>query len=66
MVTTGPVGKPLGTATSGMRVVMLGEHSLCNRYFGLGNLPNQVDTNTVDGCVSSHPEELAHPGNSIH
>jgi hypothetical protein len=66
MVTTGPVGKPLGTATSGMRIVMLGEHILCNQYFGLGNLPNQVDENSVDGCVSSRPEEPVHPGNSIH
>jgi hypothetical protein len=66
MVTTGPVGKPLGIATSGTRIVTLGERSLCDQYFGLGNLPNQIDANSLEGCVASGHEEPAHPGNSIH
>ena len=43
IVTTGPVGKPLGADPSGMRVVVVTESKIENRYYGLGNIPNQVD-----------------------
>jgi hypothetical protein len=66
MITTGPVGKPLGTASSGMRVVLLGQDNLCNQYFGLGNLPNQVDAKSMDACPSPGVQEPVQPGNSIH
>jgi 3',5'-cyclic AMP phosphodiesterase CpdA len=56
MVTTGPVGKPLGTATSGMRVISVGEHDLCSQYFGLRNLPNQIDRKAFGTCASSGTE----------
>jgi predicted phosphodiesterase len=56
MVTTGPVGKPLGTATSGIRVIDIGEHGLCNQYFGLGNLPNRIDAKALGTCASSETE----------
>jgi len=52
MVTTGPVGKPLGNASSGLRVIAIGEHGLCNQYFGLGNLPNQIDVKSFPACES--------------
>ena len=52
MVTTGPVGKPLGTATSGMRVIGVGEHGLYSQYFGLGNLPNHIDVKSLGRCAS--------------
>jgi hypothetical protein len=56
MITTGPVGKPLGTATSGMRVISVEERGLCSQYFGLGNLPNQIDAKAFDTCASSEKE----------
>jgi 3',5'-cyclic AMP phosphodiesterase CpdA len=45
MVTTGPVGKPLGRDPSGIRIVIVRESTMENRYYGLGNIPNQVDLN---------------------
>ena len=42
MITTGPVGKPLGQASSGIRVVELRNHELKDRYYSLGNLPSQI------------------------
>jgi 3',5'-cyclic AMP phosphodiesterase CpdA len=53
MVTTGPVGKPLGDATSGIRVIAVGEQGLCNHYYGLGNIPNQVDLKSFATCAPS-------------
>jgi len=43
MVTTGPVGKPLGPDPSGIRVVIVRESAMESQYYGLGNIPNQVD-----------------------
>jgi 3',5'-cyclic AMP phosphodiesterase CpdA len=43
MVTTGPIGKPLGDASSGMRVVSVSKNNICSRYYGLGNLPSKID-----------------------
>jgi len=51
MVTTGPIGKPLGDATSGIRIVSVSERGLCHRYYGLGNLPNQVDVKAFAVCA---------------
>lgn len=42
-VTTGPVGKPLGKASSGIRVVRVSADTLKDKYFAFGNLPNQID-----------------------
>jgi len=53
MVTTGPVGKPLGNASSGIRVIAIGEQGLCNQYFGLGNLPNQIEVKSFPACESA-------------
>jgi hypothetical protein len=53
MVITGPVGKPLGNASSGIRVIAIGEHGLCNQYFGLGNLPNQIEAKLFPACESA-------------
>ena len=47
MVTTGPVGKPLGDANSGFRIVVVGHDKLCDNFYGLGNLPNQVNLNVA-------------------
>ncbi|HEY6389928.1 MAG TPA: metallophosphoesterase [Bryobacteraceae bacterium] len=43
MITTGPVGKPLGPDPSGIRVVIVRETTMESQYYGLGNIPNQVD-----------------------
>lgn len=43
MVTTGPVGKPLGKDPSGFRVVVVREAKMESQYYGLGNIPNQID-----------------------
>jgi 3',5'-cyclic AMP phosphodiesterase CpdA len=42
MITTGPVGKPLGTGASGMRVARLDAAGLEQAYFDFGHLPNQL------------------------
>ena len=41
MITTGPVGKPLGTGRSGMRAVRIDAAGLKEEYFGFANVPNQ-------------------------
>ena len=43
MVTSGPVSKPLGADPSGIRVVIVRESTMESQYYGLGNIPNQVD-----------------------
>jgi hypothetical protein len=57
MVTTGPVGKPLGDATSGFRIVVVGHDKLCDHYYGLGNLPNQVNLSTAACEVDKAPRQ---------
>ncbi len=42
MVTTGPVGRPLGDDPSGIRVVIVRPEGLEHRYYGLGSIPNQI------------------------
>ena len=44
-VTSGPVGKPLGGAKSGLRVAIVREDRIEHRYFELGDLPVAVETN---------------------
>ncbi len=57
MVTTGPVGKPLGDASSGFRIVVVSHDRLCSHYYGLGNLPNQVGLSGAGSCeVVKAPE----------
>jgi 3',5'-cyclic AMP phosphodiesterase CpdA len=41
MITSGPVGQPLGTDPSGIRIVTVKDSGLEHRYFTLGNIPNQ-------------------------
>jgi 3',5'-cyclic AMP phosphodiesterase CpdA len=43
VITTGPVGKPLGPDPSGIRVVKVRESIMESQYYGLGNIPNQMD-----------------------
>jgi serine/threonine-protein phosphatase CPPED1 len=39
MITSGPVGKPLGGAKSGIRVVTVKDGSVTHKYYELGDLP---------------------------
>lgn len=44
MITTGPVGKPLGKGTqSGMRIGIVRASGIGHRWYDFGNLPNQVE-----------------------
>ena len=45
VVTTGPVGKPLGPDPSGIRIVAVRGSTIESQYYGLGNIPNQVVLN---------------------
>jgi serine/threonine-protein phosphatase CPPED1 len=49
IVTTGPVSKPLGPDPSGIRIVIVRELTMESHYYGLGNIPNQVDLNIPGG-----------------
>lgn len=44
-VTSGPVGKPLGGAKSGLRVAIVRDDRIEHRYFELGELPVAVEVN---------------------
>ena len=50
MVTSGPVGKPLGDAESGFRIVVVGRDTVCDRYYGFGNMPNDIDLRAPSIC----------------
>jgi 3',5'-cyclic AMP phosphodiesterase CpdA len=41
MITSGPVGRPLGADPSGLRIVTVKEDILEHTYFGMGLVPNQ-------------------------
>jgi 3',5'-cyclic AMP phosphodiesterase CpdA len=43
VVTTGPVGKPLGRDQSGLRLAIVREDRVEHRYYELGTLPTQID-----------------------
>jgi 3',5'-cyclic AMP phosphodiesterase CpdA len=43
MITTGPVGKPLGRDQSGFRVVRLTQDGMENRYYELGSIPHLLE-----------------------
>jgi (4-O-methyl)-D-glucuronate---lignin esterase len=45
MITTGPVGKPLGEAKSGIRVVIVKETAISHTYYQLGEIPNRISLN---------------------
>jgi serine/threonine-protein phosphatase CPPED1 len=42
MVTTGPVGRPLGNDPSGFRIVLVTRDSVAHRYYALDSLPARV------------------------
>lgn len=53
MVTTGPIGQPLGEgAKSGMRIVTVADTGIEHRYYDLGELPNRVIIRALAGEIS--------------
>lgn len=44
-ITSGPVGKPLGGAKSGLRVAIVRADVIEHRYYDLGDLPTKIDLN---------------------
>jgi hypothetical protein len=42
-ITSGPVGKPLGGAKSGIRVAIVRPDQIEHRYFELGELPVKIE-----------------------
>lgn len=42
VVTTGPIGRPLGEGRSGMRIVSVAGPSITHRYYDLAELPNRL------------------------
>jgi serine/threonine-protein phosphatase CPPED1 len=46
VVVTGPVGKPLGQAQSGLRVFLVNDAAITHKYYELGNLPTAVDVSS--------------------
>jgi 3',5'-cyclic AMP phosphodiesterase CpdA len=50
MITSGPVGQPLGTDPSGIRIVTVKDTGLEHRYYTLGNIPNRFPLPTGRGA----------------
>jgi predicted phosphodiesterase len=48
MVTTGPVGRPLGSDSSGFRVVIVNGPHVEHRYYALDSLPDRVPLPRMD------------------
>ncbi len=42
VVTTGPIGRPLGEGRSGMRIVKVAATGITHRYYDLSELPNRI------------------------
>jgi 3',5'-cyclic AMP phosphodiesterase CpdA len=42
-VTTGPVGKPMGSDKSGLRIVIVRDEGMEHRYYHFGEIPNRVE-----------------------
>jgi 3',5'-cyclic AMP phosphodiesterase CpdA len=47
MITTGPVGMPLGRDQSGFRIVRLTQDGMENRYYELGSIPHVVNASSA-------------------
>lgn len=52
-VVTGAVGMPIGTASSGFRLVQLGPSGMKTEWYCLGNIPNRIGENLPKGGCSS-------------
>lgn len=50
-ITSGPVGKPLGGAKSGLRVAIVRDEAIEHRYYELGELPVKVELQPAPAAV---------------
>ena len=60
MVVTGPVGRPLGSDPSGIRVVIVRSTGIEHRYYGLGSIPNAIQMSVraeAKPAASPKPQE---------
>jgi len=53
MVTTGPVGKPLGADSSGFRIVVVDGRSITHRYYPLDSIPLRVADRPCSSAIVS-------------
>ncbi len=58
MVTTGPVGKPLGSDPSGSRIVQVEEHRIVHQYYGMDQMPRSI-TFTESPAESPAPRQAS-------
>jgi hypothetical protein len=42
MITTGPVGRPLGKDPSGFRIVTVYETEIQHKYYGMADVPDNI------------------------
>jgi hypothetical protein len=52
-ITSGPVGKPLGDARSGIRVAIVRDHEIEHRYYEFGELPVRVNLDSAAATKNS-------------
>ncbi len=48
MITTGPAGMPIGPDPSGFRIAVVKGSAIEQKYYGLGNIPNQCVSSAAD------------------
>lgn len=53
MITTGPVGRPLGKDPSGFRIVTVHETDIRHQYFGMDEVPEKVNVTRTIGKSNS-------------
>jgi 3',5'-cyclic AMP phosphodiesterase CpdA len=48
MITSGPVGKPQGSARSGVRIAIVSDTGITHRYYDFGEIPNRIEVVGAD------------------
>ena len=62
MTITGPVGMPQGdTPMSGLRVVIVRDGGLTHKFYGLGELPNQIELNVPKKASNRYHSDRENP-----
>jgi 3',5'-cyclic AMP phosphodiesterase CpdA len=59
MIITGPVGKPLGDAKSGLRIAIVDDAGITHRYYDFGDVPNHIAV--TKGFQSGQGSQTASP-----
>jgi hypothetical protein len=53
MVTTGPIGMPMGKDGSGLRVVIVRPDGIEHRYYEIDEIPNRLDLAAPKGIYDN-------------